>query len=90
MEPGDFILWDSRCVHYGAAPEQDNKRMAVCKYLIVLKSCESRLTMWLARHLLQAHRVLDRRAKAAQGRSFQAGIYDGEMAERRGACGCNR
>ncbi|KAF4474762.1 putative phytanoyl-CoA dioxygenase [Colletotrichum fructicola Nara gc5] len=29
MDPGDFILWDSRAVHYGAAPINDNKRMAV-------------------------------------------------------------
>jgi len=29
MDPGDFILWDSRAVHYGAAPLGNNKRMAV-------------------------------------------------------------
>jgi hypothetical protein len=29
MDPGDFILWDSRCVHYGAAPEGVRKRMAI-------------------------------------------------------------
>ncbi|KAL3440168.1 hypothetical protein BJX65DRAFT_315049 [Aspergillus insuetus] len=29
MDPGDFILWDSRAVHYGAAPMGNNKRMAV-------------------------------------------------------------
>ncbi|KAJ2980963.1 hypothetical protein NQ176_g2319 [Zarea fungicola] len=29
MAPGDFILWDSRAVHYGAAPLGKNKRMAV-------------------------------------------------------------
>ncbi|WVW84368.1 hypothetical protein I302_106402 [Kwoniella bestiolae CBS 10118] len=29
MAPGDFVLWDSRAVHYGAHPELDNKRMAV-------------------------------------------------------------
>lgn len=33
MEPGDFILWDSRAVHYGAAPLGTNKRMAICKGL---------------------------------------------------------
>jgi ectoine hydroxylase-related dioxygenase (phytanoyl-CoA dioxygenase family) len=32
MEPGDFVLWDSRAVHYGAAPLENNKRMAVCEY----------------------------------------------------------
>jgi ectoine hydroxylase-related dioxygenase (phytanoyl-CoA dioxygenase family) len=32
MDPGDFILWDSRTVHYGAAPLGNNKRMAICKY----------------------------------------------------------
>jgi len=31
MDPGDFILWDSRAVHYGAAPTGANKRMAICK-----------------------------------------------------------
>lgn len=31
MDPGDFILWDSRAVHYGAAPLGKNKRMAICK-----------------------------------------------------------
>jgi len=29
MEPGDFVLWDSRTVHYGAAPMEDKKRFAV-------------------------------------------------------------
>ncbi|KXL43748.1 MAG: hypothetical protein FE78DRAFT_451951 [Acidomyces sp. 'richmondensis'] len=29
MDPGDFILWDSRAVHYGAAPTGENKRMAI-------------------------------------------------------------
>jgi len=29
MEPGDFVLWDSRTVHYGAAPKSNNKRFAV-------------------------------------------------------------
>ncbi|KAH7160659.1 hypothetical protein EDB81DRAFT_879008 [Dactylonectria macrodidyma] len=29
MEPGDFILWDSRAAHYGAAPIGNNKRMAI-------------------------------------------------------------
>ncbi|KAH7231995.1 hypothetical protein B0J15DRAFT_472404 [Fusarium solani] len=29
MGPGDFILWDLRAVHYGAAPLGNNKRMAV-------------------------------------------------------------
>ncbi|KAL4813452.1 hypothetical protein BDW67DRAFT_177894 [Aspergillus spinulosporus] len=28
-DPGDFILWDSRAVHYGAAPLAANKRMAI-------------------------------------------------------------
>lgn len=32
MEPGDFILWDSRAAHYGAAPEGNRKRMAVGKW----------------------------------------------------------
>ena len=30
MEPGDFVLWDSRTVHYGAAPLDDKKRFAIC------------------------------------------------------------
>ncbi|KAK2589642.1 hypothetical protein QQS21_012682 [Conoideocrella luteorostrata] len=29
MDPGDFILWDSRTVHYGAAPLGTTKRMAI-------------------------------------------------------------
>lgn len=29
MDPGDFIIWDSRSVHYGAAPLGENKRMAI-------------------------------------------------------------
>jgi len=29
MEPGDFVLWDSRTVHYGAAPLDDKKRFAI-------------------------------------------------------------
>lgn len=31
LDPGDFILWDSRAAHYGAAPLSTNKRMAVCE-----------------------------------------------------------
>jgi len=29
MEPGDFVLWDSRSIHYGAAPTSNNKRFAI-------------------------------------------------------------
>jgi len=29
MDPGDFIVWDSRSVHYGAAPRSNNKRFAI-------------------------------------------------------------
>ncbi|KAK6378822.1 hypothetical protein LTS17_006525 [Exophiala oligosperma] len=29
LDPGDFILWDSRAAHYGAGPMSSNKRMAV-------------------------------------------------------------
>ncbi|EIW68060.1 hypothetical protein M231_04972 [Tremella mesenterica] len=28
-EPGDLLLWDSRCVHYGAHAEGDNPRLAM-------------------------------------------------------------
>ena len=28
---GDVILWDSRCVHYGAAAEGDRPRVATCE-----------------------------------------------------------
>lgn len=35
LDPGDFILWDSRAAHYGAAPLRNNKRMAVCKYFSI-------------------------------------------------------
>jgi hypothetical protein len=33
LEPGDFIVWDSRTVHWGAAPEEQNHRMAVCELM---------------------------------------------------------
>ncbi|ORX33296.1 hypothetical protein BD324DRAFT_654245 [Kockovaella imperatae] len=42
MEPGDFVLWDSRTVHYGAAPLDANKRFAICKWRhqrLVLNLC---------------------------------------------------
>ena len=29
--PGDVILWDSRCIHYGAAAEGDRPRVATCE-----------------------------------------------------------
>jgi ectoine hydroxylase-related dioxygenase (phytanoyl-CoA dioxygenase family) len=29
--PGDVILWDSRCMHYGAAAKGDRPRIATCK-----------------------------------------------------------
>ena len=35
LDPGDFILWDSREAHYGAGPMGTNKRMAVCTYLSI-------------------------------------------------------
>ena len=28
---GDVILWDSRCIHYGAAAEGSNPRIATCQ-----------------------------------------------------------
>ena len=31
MDPGDFVIWDSRTVHYGRAPKGDKKRFAICK-----------------------------------------------------------
>jgi hypothetical protein len=31
MDPGDFVLWDSRTAHYGAAPMEEKKRFAICK-----------------------------------------------------------
>lgn len=30
---GDVILWDSRCIHYGAGAEGDAARFATCKSL---------------------------------------------------------
>ena len=30
--PGDVILWDSRCIHYGAAAEGDVPRVATCEF----------------------------------------------------------
>lgn len=33
--PGDVILWDSRCVHYGASPESDAIRAAVCEFHVL-------------------------------------------------------
>ena len=30
--PGDVILWDSRCIHYGAAARGDRPRVATCTY----------------------------------------------------------
>lgn len=31
--PGDVILWDSRCIHYGGAPEEGAAaRYATCEY----------------------------------------------------------
>lgn len=29
--PGDLILWDSRCIHYGAAARGDRPRVATCE-----------------------------------------------------------
>ena len=29
--PGDVILWDSRCIHYGAPAEGDRPRIATCE-----------------------------------------------------------
>lgn len=40
MDPGDFILWDSRAVHYGAAPLGENKRMAICKQVLAKRDAD--------------------------------------------------
>lgn len=40
MDPGDFILWDSRAVHYGAAPLGTNKRMAIFQSFLVEQRVE--------------------------------------------------
>jgi len=29
-DPGDVVLWDSRCVHYGESPSSDSPRLAMC------------------------------------------------------------
>jgi hypothetical protein len=29
--PGDVILWDSRCIHYGAAAKGERPRVATCE-----------------------------------------------------------
>jgi hypothetical protein len=36
--PGDVILWDSRCIHYGAAPKARNPRVATCEWQISKRS----------------------------------------------------
>lgn len=33
--PGDVILWDSRCIHYGAAAEGHRPRVATCELVWV-------------------------------------------------------
>lgn len=46
--PGDVILWDSRCMHYGAAAKGERPRVATCKchlltIIVVLKiHCKER------------------------------------------------
>lgn len=30
--PGDVILWDSRCIHYGAAAKGERPRIATCMF----------------------------------------------------------
>jgi hypothetical protein len=32
--PGDLILWDSRCIHYGSIPKGRNPRIATCTFLV--------------------------------------------------------
>jgi hypothetical protein len=42
-EPGDLILWDSRCIHYGAPARGERPRVATCKpspFLGVLASAD--------------------------------------------------
>jgi len=48
---GDVILWDSRCMHYGAAAKGDRPRIATCMsslYLIKIELIHRRLlqTCW--------------------------------------------
>lgn len=50
MEPGDFVLWDSREAHYGAAPKRDKKRFCICE---LLRSIGGN-TLKYGRYLLQA------------------------------------
>lgn len=35
--PGDVILWDSRCIHYGAAPKGRKPRVASCEYFAPMR-----------------------------------------------------
>ena len=34
-----MILWDSRCMHYGAAAKGDRPRVATCTLLLSFSSC---------------------------------------------------
>jgi hypothetical protein len=31
-DPGDLILWDSRCVHYNQVPRSQNLRAVICTF----------------------------------------------------------
>ncbi len=54
-DPGDVILWDSRCIHYGASPEGDSPRMAIVRArLLPRMGLRERLTDDRNRCVLQA------------------------------------
>jgi ectoine hydroxylase-related dioxygenase (phytanoyl-CoA dioxygenase family) len=50
--PGDVILWDSRCIHYGAAARGDRPRVATCEFLVHIPTAST----YAYRRLLQACR----------------------------------
>lgn len=47
--PGDLILWDSRCVHYGAAAKGETPRVATCEHHSFYRS-HTNLTLILTRN----------------------------------------
>ncbi len=64
MDLGDFVLWDSRTVHYGATPLEQKKRFAICMCLFPAHPQNS---AHCPGHLLHAGSEYDPGAKGAQG-----------------------
>ena len=75
--PGDVILWDSRCIHYGAAAEGDRPRVATCE-------CTDRFGPARSTSLIESTAYLQTSATNPHGTRRRSRLNRGKSASRTG------